>query len=211
MTKLVKYPRTYHLPWSENISKDDRVLRSINIFKNQRVIVTEKMDGENTTLYNDYYHARSVLSNHHHSQDWIKNFHSKIKHKIGQDYRICGENLYAVHSIHYENLLSYFLGFSVWHYTINNTCIDWDSTIYYFNKLGIISVPMLYDGIFNREIIHKTWQLSTKSNSEGYVIRLASAIDYHEFENKVGKFVRKRFITTDKHWKHGQIIKNQLK
>ena len=47
-TDKVKYPRTHHLPWSEGMHDDDRMLSSTKVFENQRVIVTEKMDGENT-------------------------------------------------------------------------------------------------------------------------------------------------------------------
>ena len=57
--KYVKYPRTYHLPWSSP-SSDDRVASSLNHFVGQEVVVTEKLDGENTSLYNDYVHARSL-------------------------------------------------------------------------------------------------------------------------------------------------------
>ncbi len=46
-TKYVKYPRTWHLPWSPGKSKDDRVLTTPEVFAGQEVVVTVKMDGEN--------------------------------------------------------------------------------------------------------------------------------------------------------------------
>lgn len=49
-----KYPRTYHLPWSLGKTDDDKTLKTTEIFKNKKVVVTLKMDGENTTLYKDY-------------------------------------------------------------------------------------------------------------------------------------------------------------
>lgn len=36
------------------------------------VVITEKMDGENTTLYRDGLHARSLDSRHHPSRNWVK-------------------------------------------------------------------------------------------------------------------------------------------
>lgn len=42
----VKFPRTYHLPWSEGRSSDDKVLESLDSFIEQEVVVTVKMDGE---------------------------------------------------------------------------------------------------------------------------------------------------------------------
>jgi hypothetical protein len=36
----VKYPRTWHLPWSQNIRSDDRVLTSADHFRGEEVVVT---------------------------------------------------------------------------------------------------------------------------------------------------------------------------
>jgi len=38
----------------------------------REVVVTEKMDGENTTMYCDNIHARSIDGRHHPSRDWVK-------------------------------------------------------------------------------------------------------------------------------------------
>src|SRR5690554_4811700 len=108
-----KYPRTRHLPWSPGASHDDLVSREVESFVGQRIIVTEKMDGENTTLYRDHLHARSLDSRHHPSRDWVKALHGRIAHEIPERWRVCGENLYARHSIGYEALPSYFMLFSV--------------------------------------------------------------------------------------------------
>ena len=42
----IKYPRSMHLPWSQSLNKDDRVLSNVKHFEGKRVIVTVKMDGE---------------------------------------------------------------------------------------------------------------------------------------------------------------------
>jgi hypothetical protein len=63
--KLTKYPRTFHLPFSLAVSSDDKLLQSLDSFVGNRVIVTEKMDGENTSLYSDgTTHARSIDRSH---------------------------------------------------------------------------------------------------------------------------------------------------
>ena len=46
-TEKVKYPRTHHVPWSEGMHDDDRMIDSMDAFVGQRVIVSEKKDGEN--------------------------------------------------------------------------------------------------------------------------------------------------------------------
>jgi hypothetical protein len=38
-TKYVKYPRTYHLPWSENLTKDDRMIKDLSSFEGKKVIL----------------------------------------------------------------------------------------------------------------------------------------------------------------------------
>ena len=50
MSQKYKYPRTYHVPWSPGTTSDDRLLKSVDQFVGKRVVVTEKMDGENTTM-----------------------------------------------------------------------------------------------------------------------------------------------------------------
>ncbi|WP_411823413.1 RNA ligase family protein [Leptospira sp. 'Mane'] len=206
-THYIKYPRTYHLPWSQQINDDDRTFQSLDQFTGKRVVVTEKMDGENTTMYSDYIHARSVDGRNHPSRAWVKQFHNTIAYNIPQRWRVCGENLYAQHSIKYERLLSYFMGFSVWDET--NRCLSWDDTLQYFELLGIVPVPVLYDGIYNEKLIREI-KLSWDT-SEGYVVRIADAFPYGQFRSCVAKFVRKNHLQTVKHWMHGQpVIPNQL-
>ena len=65
----VKYPRTAHLPWSPGATADDIYQGKLSSFEGKYVVVTEKMDGENTTLYRDYMHARSVDSRFHPSRN----------------------------------------------------------------------------------------------------------------------------------------------
>jgi len=206
----VKYPRTYHLPWSDGMNEDDRMMPSIIGFQNQEVVVTEKLDGENTSMYRDHIHARSIDSGNHNSRNWVKNFWSSISYEIPEGWRICGENLYAVHSLKYEPLYSYFFGFSVW--TDKNVCLSWEETLEWFDLLGIIPVPVLYRGPFDKNKIESLWTPYDYDRKEGYVVRVAGEINYGQFREKVGKFVRANHVNTAKHWFHGQRIeRNSLR
>lgn len=200
----VKYPRTHHLQWSPGVNDDDRVIDSMDAFIGKRVIVTEKKDGENTSLYNDYTHARSVDGRSHPSRSWVKQFWSGISADIPPGWRICGENLYAKHSIAYEALPSYFMGFSIWNE--KNVCLDWDDTLEWFELLGITPVPVLYDGIYDESAIKSLWSDKDWDTREGYVLRVAGTISYAEFRTNVAKFVRPGHNMTVKHWMHGQPI-----
>lgn len=205
----VKYPRTCHLPWSPGVSDDDRVIENLSDFHGKRVIVTEKMDGENSSLYRDHVHARSVESGGHMSRDWLKQFWSTFAHEIPKGWRICGENLFAVHSISYDNLPSYFLGFSIWN--DKNVCLSWDDTLEWFELLGITPVPVLYDDVFVQPTIEKIGHKLDVSKQEGYVVRVADEIPYGHFRRKIAKYVRRGHVQTTKHWFLGQkVVKNGL-
>ena len=201
----IKYPRTYHLPWSCSITKDDRLMPSIEAFKDREIIILEKMDGENTTLYSDHIHARSITSGNHISRNWVKNFHAKFSYEIPDSWRICGENLHYKKSIAYDNLKSFFLGFSIWD---RNTCFSWEETVEWFSLLGIESVPVIYRGIFD-EMKVKSLFLS-EDTCEGYVIRVIDSFLLKDFKFKVGKYVRKNHITTHGGWMRSQLITNKL-
>lgn len=196
-THWVKYPRTHHLPWSESINDDDRVMSSLADLEGERVIVTEKMDGENTTMYLDHIHARSVDGRHHPSRDWIKQYWSTIAGDIPPGWRICGENLYAKHSIAYQDLASYFMGFSVWN--AQNECLSWDDTLEWFELFGITPVPVLYDGIFDAKLIQGLYRPTDWERTEGYTVRVAGSFGASQFRHKIGKFVRRGHLQTVRH------------
>lgn len=204
----VKYPRTFHLPWS-NPSKDDKALKNTSYFDGQEVVVTVKMDGENTTMYRDYIHARSLSPLIGQDRGMVKALHASIAADIPEGWRICCENLYAKHSIHYTNLNSYAQVFSIW--DERNRCLSWNETLEWTELLGLITVPVIYRGVFDTNII-KNWYSGEYDNNEceGYVVRLASGFDYHDFKKSIAKFVRPNHVTTNQHWRHQKLVANAL-
>ena len=209
----VKYSRTKHLPWSPGATSDDKVLKDTSCFNGKTMIITEKMDGENSTLYNDYYHARSLDSKDHPSRSWIKQFHASIKNDIPKGYRICGENLYAKHSIGYDNLKSYFYCFSIWDDT--NYCLSWKDTVEFCQLLGIEHVPVLHDNFhwdqYTPHLMDDNDFINfDPTNSEGYVVRNADGFLYKDFGENVAKWVRSNHVVTDTHWMHSEVIPNKL-
>lgn len=204
----VKYPRTCHLPFSPGVSSDDKVLKDLSQFADQEVVVTVKMDGENSTLYSDGFHARSIDSRHHISRDWLAQYHASIAHNIPEGWRVCGENLYARHSIAYTHLPSYFLGFSIWDDT--NTALSWDDTLLYFAALDIRPVETIWRGQFD-ELILKSIAARIDTNSqEGFVVRTANSFHYSEFKHRVAKWVRPKHVNTSSHWMHATVVPNTL-
>ena len=205
--KLYKYPRTPHLPFSPGATSDDKMLDNMDHFIGKQVVVTEKMDGENTTIYKNYYHARSLDSAHKSYHSWLLGFIPTIQYKIYPNTRICGEYLYAKHSIGYDNLKSYFYGFSLWE---ENTCLDWFSTQDEFKRIGIISVPVLYIGEFEPDFIKNLAEQTVKRGAEGIVVRVTDSFEYEDFSTSVAKYVRSNHVQTDKHWAQETIIPNKI-
>lgn len=202
--KTTKYPKTHYLPWAKPATHDRRIA-DMSKFEGQRVIMTEKMDGENTTMYRSKIHARSLDSVNHPSRNWVKNYWSTLQFNIPHDIRICGENCYAKHSIHYTELDSYFYGFSAWR---ENMCLSWDETLAIFAELGIVPVNVLYDGIYDKDMIGQyRWNMR---KMEGYVLRIADEFPLSEFELSIGKHVRDGHIETDEHWMRKPIVPNIL-
>jgi hypothetical protein len=204
----VKYPRTYHAPWS-NPTKDDRTIHDISHFDGIEVVVTEKLDGENTTIYNDAVHARSLSPISGEDHGYVKILQARLAADIPHGWRICGENLYAVHSIRYQNLDSYFYMFSLW--DERNTCLSWDETEEWAELLGIKTVPVLYRGVFDVDKIQSLWTPDKRDVMEGYVIRAVSSFPFVDFRKQVMKFVRPEHVTTKTHWRHKRLEVNQLK
>lgn len=212
----IKYPRTKHLVWSLGATTDDKILHDTSCFHGKNVVVTEKMDGENTTLYNDYYHARSLDGRDHPSRSWVKQLHANIKQDIPPNWRICGENLYAKHAIKYDNLTSYFKCFSIWDET--NTCLSWKDTVEWCSMLGIEHVRVIFEFIWDdigSPYFLKGLGFSDMSDNplqmEGYVVRNADSFHYDDFGNNIAKYVRANHVQPNsKHWMHSEITKNDL-
>jgi hypothetical protein len=161
-------------------------------------------------MYSDYLHARSTEYESHPSRSWIKSFHSTIAHEIPKGWRICGENLYAKHSIKYNDLKSYFYVFSIWNE--NNICLSWDDTLLYCKVLNLVTVPELYRGIYNEKEIKKLYKENYEENEmEGYVVRNDGEFYYKDFRNNVGKYVRNNHINTHGHWIRSKLEINGIK
>lgn len=201
MTKI-KYPRTFHLPYSEKSTSDDKIMKSDVHFIGKEVVVSIKMDGENTTIYNTTSHTRS-LNSLFDSEDrrWIETFRMLyVENKLDPNMRVCGENLFYKHTCSYDNLKSMFYGFSTWN---GNTCLSWDDTLKIFNELNIQPVDVIYRGIYDKELILKSFREYDSNNiNEGFVVRLVDSFDISEFKTSLNKFVKDTFVIPSKHWKY---------
>jgi hypothetical protein len=226
----IKYPRTMNLPWSGSESSDDVWWKDCAPFEGKEVVVTEKMDGECTTFYTDgTVHARSLETTHHPSRSWVKALVAGVSYRLPGGWRVCGENMFAWHSIFYTELPGYLLGFGI--YDNQNMCISWDDVVYMCEDLGIPTVPVLYRGVWDEEKIREVWTgrgtfptFASKvedapeypkdfepCEAEGYVVRLARAFHYEEFRDSCAKYVRPHHVTTSEFWMQRPVLPNKLR
>ena len=196
-TDRVKYPRTHHLPFSPGKTDDDRVMPDLELLRAETIVVTEKLDGENTNLYCDYLHARSLDYAPRVDRDRMKALHASVAHDIPKGWRICGENVWAQHSIAYRELRSFFHVFGMW--TDKNECLSWGDTVEYAELLGLPPVPVLYVGPWDEAAVRACMR-TTGDEQEGYVVRVERAFRTTEFRRAVGKFVRAGHVQTQAHW-----------
>ncbi|CAM5648565.1 AAA family ATPase [Streptomyces viridifaciens] len=202
----VHYPRTPHLPWSPGAAADDIRTGDLSGLTGSEVVVTEKLDGENTTLYADGLHARSLDSAHHPSRAWVKGLQSRIGPRIPAGWRVCGENLFARHSIPYTDLDSWFHGFSVW--TDQDRCLDWDDTVRFLRRLGVPTPRVLWRGRYDERAL-RALRLDL-DRQEGYVVRTVRGFPRAEFGGRIAKWVRPQHVRTDTHWMHAAVVENGL-
>lgn len=207
-TEKVKYPRTFHFPWSPNLQNDDRMLPGTEGWEGIEYIFTEKVDGEGTTFYTTDLHARSLEFESHPSRTFIKAIHAACAYDIPKGYRICGENMTAVHSIRYEGLPSYFLLFNVWN---GLTCLSWDETMEWAELLGLSHVPVLHRGPYSDAVCKELCASIDLEKQEGLVARPARAFHMREYATIVGKYVRRGHVQTDQHWMSKPVEFNGLR
>ena len=202
---MSKYNRTYHLPWSPGTTSDDRIAKDTSNLIGVPIVITEKLDGENTGITNKGVYARSHAA--FTVSPWsreVRQLQNIIKEDIEEDVILFGENMEGIHSINYECLSSYFYLFGIRN---ESYWLSWQEIEEYAFLLDLQTVPVLYKGIVNseKELKEITDSLVFKESAlcgmrEGVVVRTQDGFNDEDFALKVMKWVRKDHVQTDEHW-----------
>lgn len=212
-----KYGRTYHFPFSPGTTSDDRINHTYrdDIQQIEVLVHTEKLDGENNCLNRFGVFARSHAAPT--TSPWTKQLRGRwelMKRDLG-DIELFGENLYAIHSIEYKRIESYYYVFAV-------RCLDkwlsWDEVKFYaaifdfptVPELDIQQVKGLPDDRLEQQILAWAQQPSVFGSTdtqtgedctrEGIVTRNAGEYLIGDFSHNVFKYVRKGHVKTGEHW-----------
>jgi len=213
-----KYNRTFHLPWSKGASNDDKISNNISYLLNVPIVITEKIDGSNTSLEKEGCFARTHSGPPtHDSFNGLKALHASIKHLIPEGIQLFGEWCFAKHSILYNALPGYFLLFNV--RDLNNYPYweSWEMVELFAEQFNIPTVPVLFNGIINsenelKELTESFMIEPSKCGGirEGIVVRVANSFLDEEFSTHVAKMVRANHVQTSTHWREQEIIRNKL-
>lgn len=206
MSKSTKYNRTPHLSFSPGATKDDKIIKSHKDFIGVPIVITEKLDGSNTGITKDLVFGRSHVEPSKNPWDrviWESQY--LIKDYIPEGTFLFGENMYAIHSIEYKDLNSYFYLFGV--RKDINIWASWDEVVEMSEFIECPTVPVLFEGVINsekelKEIVEDLIESGSELGDtiEGIVIRVKDSFSDSEFGNKVAKWVRKDHVVTDQHW-----------
>lgn len=195
----MKYPKTMHTPQSPNLQNDDRRIDTMDTLWGREVVVTEKLDGENTSLHTDHIHARSESGDSYPWQSTVKALWGGIRHKIPSHIQICGENMYACHSIEYKELTAFYYVFNVIDKE-RNVFLSLDNTLEWCERLGLQYVPILYHGPLAPTSLKMPAKSAYGDTAEGYVIRVVEEFPVDQYKHYCAKYVRKGHVQTTEHW-----------
>ena len=217
MKKVInKYPRTYHFRFSPEVHSDDKIQNDISNLIGKEVVILQKLDGGNGTLKKGGPFARS------HSTktlcetfNYIKSVHQAPKEHLMGDLNYHGENMFAKHSIYYDELEDYFYLFGV---SDDKSFFHWDDVLKEAKKLYFKVVPEVFRGIISSEKeLQEIIEFEMKKDCplggdaiEGFVVRTVVGFKKEEFSKHVVKYVRKGHVQTDEHWSRNW-TKNKLK
>lgn len=223
-----KYPRTPHFPFSPGINSDDVVTsKMLDIFipsKNAasaiEIHISEKLDGGNCCLKQGQVFARTHgKPATHESFSAVKAFYHTIiipqlTEEEFEQLEFFGENMAAVHSIHYSQdpnfpLPSVFFLFAIRHKQ-KDCWLSVDDVAEIAERLGIEQPPVLFRGVpkddqFVEKLIQENMKLPSilaakvmKAEKpcpvEGFVARNAASFSSKDFEKNVSKCVRANHI-----------------
>jgi len=207
-----KFPRILHFPWSPGAKNDDRIAGPdwYDFLKDKKIIITEKIDGENTCFKKDGVFARThSVTNRNEWASYLWPVYDTIVSELG-DFEIFGENMYAVHSIEYEKLYSYFYVFAI---RDKGVWLSWEDTKYFAEYFNFQYVPEInYFTIGEVMEDEKHFELCIKqcaktsrlgNTCEGVVVRVTDSFP-DPGDSTMGynvlKYVRKGHVQTDEHW-----------
>lgn len=222
MTKYYKFPSTRHimLPQDET-ARYDKILSMSEIEEllSKEITVEEKIDGANLGISYDG-DGTMLLQNRgdflykpftgqwKSLENWMK-IHDDLLFDILLDrYILFGEWCYAMHSIYYNALPDWFIGFDIYDKE-HGDFLSVDRRNLMMEKMNIQPINRISTGKFTLPDLMKLAPKSVYGDNlcEGIYIRQ----DEGKWLKKRAKLVRRDFRQEiEEHWSRGELIRNRL-
>jgi RNA ligase len=217
-----KFPSTPHLAVLEGVVvRTDKVLsdRERQEFLSHEIVIEEKIDGANLGISFDCYgnvqaqNRGAVLHMPAMGQwkplaDWISRKCECMFESLVDRYILFGEWCYATHSVFYDELPDWFLGFDLYDST-SQRFVNTPTRRKMFSRMGVHSVPTIAAGHFT---LSQATALLKESHfgiapAEGLYLRY----DEGEWLAQRAKLLRPGFIQSiDQHWSRKNLRLNRL-
>lgn len=218
-----KWPSTLNWPDSPTKHSDDATLENPELFVRVPVVITEKIDGGNTCLFQGDVYARSVSGPSGAGWMAMVRKHHAWKTLGHSDLVLNGEDIFGVHSIRYDPIPEQdtFRLFGVRQRACDiegmpafesqsedYLMLSWDEIEAYARSFDMKTAPVLFRGSFRsvREITKWFWDHLKEPSSiggpdrEGFVLRYAERIPQAQWGMKAAKFVRPHHVQTNEMW-----------
>jgi ATP-dependent RNA circularization protein (DNA/RNA ligase family) len=222
--EFIKFPHTPHLAWlSPNPLRQDRVLSNAELseFLRGQVIVEEKVDGANIGISVSSERALIVQNRGAYIEkpapvqfqplwNWLNMRSERLITGLGQDLILFGEWCYAVHSIRYDRLPDWFIGFDIYDRS-RGAFLASDRRDDLLSNLQLSLVPRIAKGHFSMpelvRLLENSGSAFGSAKVEGLYLRRESQ---GWLEQRV-KIVRAEFTQSiSEHWTSRPLSRNVL-
>lgn len=219
-----RFPHTPHLAWlGKGQPRDDKVLADDEVEELLRdeVVVEEKVDGANIGLSvgsrgelrvqnrGQYLDRSTAHPQFQQLWTWLPSRESALVDALFPDLILFGEWCVAVHSVAYDRLPDWFMGFDVYDRVAGGFWATQrrDALL---KELGLFGVPRLARGVFTVDRLVELTTGTSRVGSlamEGLVVRR----EVGGLTTSRAKLVRPEFTQAiEAHWSRGPMRRNQL-
>lgn len=223
MTAFFRFPHTPHLAWlGPGQPRDDKLLDSAELaaLLAQDLIVEEKLDGANLGFSvsedgdlrcqnrGSYLARESAHPQFKPLWSWLAPRTAAMVDALWPDRMLFGEWCHAVHSVRYDALPDWFLGFDVYDRTAGRFW-DTDRRDALLADLDLRPVPRLARGRFALPALRDL--LGPSRVGSGPMEGLVARSEHDGWTLARAKLVRAEFTQAiDAHWSQGRLVKNAL-
>ena len=215
-----KFPSTPYIEVDSTVKRNDKILlqKEVSNLLCNEIIIEEKIDGANLVISFDSngqiklqnrgeYIIAPYLGQWKKLPDWLIKYEDNIFDVITNEYILFGEWCYMKHSVYYDNLPDWFVGFDIFDIR-KEKFLSVNRRNEMFTKMGIIPVPQLGKGKYSIEELSKFLKISKygKELCKGIYI-----LDNKEYLEYRAKMVRNEFRQNiGEHWSKGILQCNKL-